>query len=97
MKLKLQGMTDENLSVVTYQRMNLNIGGTFINMLEKMLFTEHFLKHKASGKVILFLDGYRAPYHCYRLLLKIKLQSFVYRVTVLVPYSLWMRAFFFGL
>jgi len=32
-----------------------------------MWFTEHFLKHKASGKVILFLDGYRAPYYCYRL------------------------------
>ena len=58
-----------------------------------MWFTEHFLKDKASGKVILFLDGYRAPYHCYRLLLKIKLQSFVYRVIVLIPFSLWMRAF----
>ena len=35
-------------------------------------FTEHFLKHKASGRFILFLDSHRAPYYCYRLLLKIR-------------------------
>jgi hypothetical protein len=44
-----------------------------------MWFTEHFLKHKASRRFILFLDSHRAPYYCYRLLLKIRLQSFVYR------------------
>ena len=32
---------------------------------------------------------------CLRLLLKITLLSFAYQVTVLVPYSLWMGAFFF--
>jgi len=36
MKLKPQGMNAENLSVVTYQSMNRNIVGTFINMLGKM-------------------------------------------------------------
>jgi len=36
MKLKPQGMTAENLSVVTYQNINRSIVGTFINMLEKI-------------------------------------------------------------
>jgi hypothetical protein len=36
MKLKLQGMTAENLSVVRYQRMNRNTVGAVINMLEKV-------------------------------------------------------------
>jgi hypothetical protein len=59
-----------------------------------MRFTEHFPKHKASGKVILFLDGYRAPYYCYRLLLKIvTITVLTVTITVCIPYSLWIRDF----
>jgi len=36
MKLKLQGMTAENPSVVRYQRMNRDTVGTVMNMLEKV-------------------------------------------------------------
>jgi len=34
-----------------------------------------------------------APLYYFKLLLEITLLSFVYRVTVLVPYSLWISAF----
>jgi hypothetical protein len=57
-------------------------------------FREHTLKQKALGKVILPLDGHRAycppPLYCFRLLFKLRLLSLVYRVTVLIPYSLWI-------
>ena len=36
MKLKLQGMAAETLSLVRHQRMNRNTVGTFINTLEKV-------------------------------------------------------------
>ena len=36
MKPKPQGLTAENLSVVTYQSTNRDIVGAFINMLEKI-------------------------------------------------------------
>ena len=43
------------------------------------------------------LDDHRAhcSSHC-RLLLKIMLLSFVYKATVVLPYSLWLSAFFWG-
>jgi hypothetical protein len=57
-------------------------------------FREHIVKQKASGKVILPLDGHRAdcppPPHCFKRLFKIRFLSFIYRVTILVPYSLWI-------
>jgi hypothetical protein len=55
--------------------------------------TEHILKHKISGKAILLLDETQhiaALLYCFRLLLKITLLLFVYRVTILIPYSLWI-------
>jgi len=58
--------------------------------------TEYFLKNEDSAKLILLLDGHRA--HCsslyyLRLLLKITLTSFIYGVTLLVPYAFKIRSF----
>jgi hypothetical protein len=55
------------------------------------LFTEHFLNKKFQGgsfRIQMATELIAAPLYCVTLLLKITLLSFVYRVTLLIPYSL---------
>jgi hypothetical protein len=59
-------------------------------------FIEHFLKNKASDKVILLLDGHRAHFSSPLLLqtaVEITLLSFGYQLTVRIPHSLWRSTF----
>ena len=51
-------------------------------------FTEHFFKHRTSGKVILFVDG--RSFYNFRLLLKITLLLVVYRISILTLYNFWI-------
>ena len=46
MKLKLQDMTAESLSLATFQRTNRNTAGTFLNALEKVAIENKFLTHR---------------------------------------------------
>ena len=59
-------------------------------------FTKYFLKHKASEKSFYYymaIELIAASLYCFKLLLKVTLLSFFYRVAPLIPYNLWISAF----
>ena len=73
---------------------SMNLKSSYISVLLWIKwFAQNFIKHKASGKVILLLDDHRAycsSLCCYRLLLKITLPPFFYWVTILTTYTIWI-------